>query len=847
MQNWDFWYPILQNGVGGSCTGFAIAGLFWMNMTHFKMLRWDRTCYLWTGQIVTIFSFFLAGLYYAHVHVPLADRDITELLVLGFLFFGSAIPALVTAASSASLLIHQIKQIKTFALIVGIGLPTVGYLVTVLCVSLFVSGGAGTRLLIRVVAIPLIMEAQLGLVRVLARRHFQPDMNLDRALLFMSPTIVTAGIVGQLLSTSFETLGETIGAALLLGAVEMLMRLTTLQRDQLYMRVCGTRCSALCGRGDLEGEGKQRSGASAPGEWRLFASYILLDSAAQDVGIVLSLAVNLMFRPPVTPGGASLSSGEVLLRVSIQYLLELLTEMAMPLALWCAVRVGGMRQWRVSQQQVQSWGHRRSQRWLAAPAQSPAARYRPAQVPLATAAEQDDTSCSHRGRRCCQGTAASCTGGTSTAERDEYFWSCSSLCPHADARAVQQTAAEIWVEQRIDRDALHDAVWLQPTLGVLGAMSQQPDELDAESGSPPAQQCPLGSPSQLATATPLTHGSMGDMQLDGGGAEKATEYGGGDSPYCMVRSDSTSSSGSTAPLHAPSPDSKAQIDSSTTSYWDRTHGSAPQLDLPASQAQASGAPAQLSDRSAAPDLAITAGGRDPTHQSMAPDPSLIYGSLRARDDSAPSARGGGLLPQGRTQVMPAKERGAPADIGDSQGSAVLVQHKKDGTQACLPPPGDSAPSARKLHPSAAGLLDDTPGASKLPQSAAELLDDTPSANKDTSAVALPAHLPPPHVGALIQGSRSPHGPRFTAAAGEPQLEPVPVSRAQALLVQLELASVRLIRAWDTRFPFFDFTFVVTAFSMTTWLLMSVLFTKQCPYGDPGQPETWRFDVCQDFV
>ncbi len=76
-----------------------------------------------------------------------------------------------------------------------------------------------------------------------------------------------------------------------------------------------------------------------------FFSLLTLDTMAEDVGILASLAFGLLFRTPSRQGGAPAVVTDVLIRVLVQYVLEFLTDLAPALTAWAVNTCCGVR-WR---------------------------------------------------------------------------------------------------------------------------------------------------------------------------------------------------------------------------------------------------------------------------------------------------------------------------------------------------------------------------------------------------------------------------------------------------------------------------------------------------------------------
>ncbi len=66
-----------------------------------------------------------------------------------------------------------------------------------------------------------------------------------------------------------------------------------------------------------------------------YYSFLLVDTMAEDVGILASLSLTLLFRLPARRGELPIEPSQVVLRVLIQYLLEMATDLGPALLVWC--------------------------------------------------------------------------------------------------------------------------------------------------------------------------------------------------------------------------------------------------------------------------------------------------------------------------------------------------------------------------------------------------------------------------------------------------------------------------------------------------------------------------------
>lgn len=210
-----------------------------------------------------------------------------------------------------------------------VGLASVG---SATLTKAFVQAPTIGRVLIRIIGFPLVVEVFLLVIRLTARSALGHRIAAQYSLVFMLPTMLVASMLGRFLSTNLESFAETVGVSITIALVEMTMRFTLPWRDKtalaLRRRLCCT----------SKEEDDPVTQAWRDRRWTHFHhAFMEVDSMCEDVGILASLPLTLLFAVPPSPGAQPLSTGAIVVRVVVQLLIELTTDVG------AAVGVGCMR------------------------------------------------------------------------------------------------------------------------------------------------------------------------------------------------------------------------------------------------------------------------------------------------------------------------------------------------------------------------------------------------------------------------------------------------------------------------------------------------------------------------
>ena len=339
----QLWHDILFTGVGSTLSGLCLTTMVTMHFVNFKWVRWDRVLYVFLSGVLPTMLVFGGSLYWLSLPQSEAQRDVARSVILLGGFIVQVIPAWVTPYMYSGVLKGLVSSPIKLSLLSLLLTSIVAVVLLEFVTPAFSTGSSSTRIIIRLVAFPLLIEIPVGAVRTAARFWMEGDFPLDRMLTAMLGPVVLSSMVGRFLATNMETLWETVGVSILLSGIELLMRMSMLARDDCYVQCCGRMCGGL--------DRKRKHGRP---ENRAWVQFMLLETMFEDIGILLSLPVTLVFRIPPIPGGTPLSAWDVVVRVILQLVIESLTDVGYALGYYAMVRCCGVQYNSVTASDMQS-------------------------------------------------------------------------------------------------------------------------------------------------------------------------------------------------------------------------------------------------------------------------------------------------------------------------------------------------------------------------------------------------------------------------------------------------------------------------------------------------------------
>jgi hypothetical protein len=167
--------------------------------------------------------------------------------------------------------------------------------------------GAGTRAGIRIVVHPLLWEAAFLFHRMAARRwDDSEDQGVrSRLALFVMPVTVLSGVWGRILISSSGSLLVTLGISLVVGILEVSLRLSSGFRDKIVIRLI---------------KGAEAANAMHRKSAALRANLILLDLIVEQAAVISSSITQYELGGA---GSSTHSGGRLVLSIFVQLAIEI--------------------------------------------------------------------------------------------------------------------------------------------------------------------------------------------------------------------------------------------------------------------------------------------------------------------------------------------------------------------------------------------------------------------------------------------------------------------------------------------------------------------------------------------
>ena len=188
----------------------------------------------------------------------------------------------------------------------------------------FAAADTGTRIAMRLLLLPLLLEACQAAVRLVFAHYAHPDLPASLMSFVMFPATISVAIMGRIFTTTVDDAVTTILLSLALAVFEVALRLTVSIRDRMYHNCLGS-LRVACGM-------RRNSLSTTASETRRrrelvgYYHYLLMDTLAEDIAILTMVPLVGFFRTPVRPGGVPLTLEDAWGRIGVQWVLELCTD-----------------------------------------------------------------------------------------------------------------------------------------------------------------------------------------------------------------------------------------------------------------------------------------------------------------------------------------------------------------------------------------------------------------------------------------------------------------------------------------------------------------------------------------
>ncbi len=164
---------------------------------------------------------------------------------LAMVWFGQLIPAVLTPIILGGAVAGFVSSPVRLQFASFFAILTFSYIILTFIAPAFVEATPFMQVIIRVVIYTMLLEIAIATVRVCTKASFSRHIPRDRTLALVGPTLLVAGMTGRFLSTSMDTLGETIGVAAAISVTELTLRLTLPSRDRVLLGWCLKWCPCL--------------------------------------------------------------------------------------------------------------------------------------------------------------------------------------------------------------------------------------------------------------------------------------------------------------------------------------------------------------------------------------------------------------------------------------------------------------------------------------------------------------------------------------------------------------------------------------------------------------------------
>jgi len=222
---------------------FTIAVLPWLIFSGWSAVRRSTLAVLITTALLS--NLVLGGTRNIITAGGFASGTAWSFGGLAMVWFGQLIPAVLTPIILSGAIAGFVSSPVRLQFASFFAILTFSYIVLTFIAPAFVEATPFVQVIIRVVVYTILLELAIATVRVCTKASFSRHIPRDRTLALVGPTLLVAGMTGRFLSTSMDTLGETIGVAAAISVTELTLRLTLPSRDRVLLGWCLKWCPCL--------------------------------------------------------------------------------------------------------------------------------------------------------------------------------------------------------------------------------------------------------------------------------------------------------------------------------------------------------------------------------------------------------------------------------------------------------------------------------------------------------------------------------------------------------------------------------------------------------------------------
>ena len=340
---------LVWQGLGTTAVGMLLALLVWWDATSGVVQNaWRVALPVAVTAVVNLAWMALWVVLHAQGLVVRSDGFLVSWLVLQL-----GVLAIVPCLWRDLLVAVSHKPIR-FTFIFSVLALLNSFLLTEVLVGMYNRSSDGTRIVIRLLVLPLMVETLSAAMRFAARLLMHGDVPGATRGFILLPVATANALIGRFFSTGLNSAALSYALSFAVAALEVTIRYTAPMRDEWITRGARyaktTVCASCCKPARKQARAVSGRTATEHVDWddlspatqharttRAHYAFITLDTVSEDIGMLTLIPVAIFFRLPTRIGGQPLPLGDVLLRVGFQWLLELWTDVG-PFVVYAACR-----------------------------------------------------------------------------------------------------------------------------------------------------------------------------------------------------------------------------------------------------------------------------------------------------------------------------------------------------------------------------------------------------------------------------------------------------------------------------------------------------------------------------
>jgi len=224
---------------------FVFAVLPWLVFNGWTSLRRSSLAVLLSAALLA--NLVVGGLrqLVAGAGLDEGNEALWGLLTLGLVWMVQLLPATSAPAILRGALRGLVHNMWRLQVAYMLGLTAFSFLMLSVLAPLFARSSPIMQVVIRVVLYTVVLEVVIAIVRVCSRANFSSHLPRDNLVVLLAPIVISAGLLGRILSSSMDSVAETIGVAIAISVTEVTLRMTLPSRDRVLLQCCWRICPCV--------------------------------------------------------------------------------------------------------------------------------------------------------------------------------------------------------------------------------------------------------------------------------------------------------------------------------------------------------------------------------------------------------------------------------------------------------------------------------------------------------------------------------------------------------------------------------------------------------------------------